>query len=104
MTNLFIKNNIWYIEGELNFQTVVPLLKNIKVISKLPKIIDLQKITRADSAGLALLIEILHKAHQQNINLNLRNIPQQLLNLAKISDVKSLISTNAITYSQRTNN
>ncbi len=77
----------YYIEGELTFASInkktVPsfdFLTNSKEIC-----IDLKKVTTADSAGLALILEWLKYSKQHNTKLIFKNLPQQLLVLGTLS-------------------
>jgi phospholipid transport system transporter-binding protein len=47
--------------------------------------IDLGSVGNADSAGLALMIEWIKYTRSKRVQLRFRNIPEQLLNLAKLS-------------------
>lgn len=47
--------------------------------------IDLGGVGNADSAGLALMIEWIKVTRSKRVQLRFRNIPEQLLNLAKLS-------------------
>ncbi|WP_411726494.1 lipid asymmetry maintenance protein MlaB [Methyloglobulus sp.] len=49
--------------------------------------LDLGGVGNADSAGLALMIEWVKHARSKRVQLRFRNIPEQLLNLAKLSGV-----------------
>lgn len=57
--------------------------------------IDLASVTGADSAGLALLIEWLSLAQSAGRSLRYENIPNQLRQLAKLSEVDELLSPSA---------
>ncbi len=48
-------------------------------------IMDLGGVGNADSAGLALLIEWLKYSRSKRVQLHLRNIPEAILNIAKLS-------------------
>lgn len=52
--------------------------------------IDLGGVGNADSAGLALMLEWIKVSRSKKISLRFRNIPQQLLNLAKLSGIDKL--------------
>ena len=54
--------------------------------------IDLAGVKGTDSAGLALLVEWLSIAKTAGRVLRYENIPSQLLQLAKLSDVDGLLS------------
>jgi phospholipid transport system transporter-binding protein len=47
--------------------------------------VDLGGVGNADSAGLALMIEWVKYSRSKRVQLRFRNIPEQLLNLAKLS-------------------
>jgi phospholipid transport system transporter-binding protein len=75
------------IDGDLTFSTIdkrtvksFTFLKTAKHIS-----IDLSRVSSTDSAGLALMIEWIKYARDHKIQLRFENIPEQLLNLARLS-------------------
>lgn len=81
----------WRIEGELTFQTANVVLTEFlqKKAQQSPKTIDLQAITRTDSAGLALLIELLRQTPDNALRFH--NIPPQMLSIAQVSGVDDLL-------------
>jgi phospholipid transport system transporter-binding protein len=85
------KNDVWRLSGELSFATVGSLLTEFSqqiVTHTPPKVLDLSKVSRVDSAGLALLIEWL----KQSANITFRNIPDQMQSLANVSGVQALLN------------
>ena len=77
----------FFIDGDLTFSTIdkqtvksFSFLKSAKNIT-----IDLSHVTSTDSAGLALMIEWIKYTHDNNTRLHFKNIPEQLLTLAKLS-------------------
>ena len=54
--------------------------------------LDMSGVSHSDTAGLAWLMNFLKDNHQQNIHFELKNIPESLIKLAKISDVDSFLS------------
>lgn len=58
---------------------------------KQPVLVDLSGITHSDTAGLAWIINLLRDCQTQNIQFKLRNVPDTLINLAKISDVEAFL-------------
>ena len=54
--------------------------------------IDLQAVERADSAGVALLIEWQRTARKQQQNIRFQNIPSQMLAIARLSGVDELLA------------
>jgi len=80
--------------GALNIATVGRLLPRgvASITSKQISNIDLAAVSGADSAGLALLIEWLSVAKAAGQPLRYENVPEQLLQLARLSDVESLLT------------
>ncbi len=78
---------IFLVEGDLTFfnldkktTTSFDFLKPKQKIC-----LDLHKVTIADSAGLALLIEWIKQSQLSATQLTFKNVPQQLITLAKLS-------------------
>ncbi len=93
MSQIVVENaNTWRLSGELCFANVNALLMEFTQLSLLSKggILDLHDVTRTDSAGLALLIELLKRA--QNAPITFRNIPAQMQSLATVSGVQELLN------------
>ena len=81
--------------GSLEFTTVAALLPvgSAAIHEGRAAVIDLAAVTGSDSAGLALLIEWLSVAKEAGHVLGYENIPPQIHQLARLSDVDSLISS-----------
>ncbi len=79
--------------GTLNFSSVSALLGiGTKAIDAgAAAIIDLRGITESDSSGLALLVEWLSVARNAKRTLRYENMPQQIRQLARLSDVEDLL-------------
>ncbi len=54
--------------------------------------IDLASVERIDTAGLAWLLNLVAVLVKNNITFRLENMPAQLLNLAALSNAKSLLT------------
>jgi phospholipid transport system transporter-binding protein len=54
--------------------------------------IDLSRVTEADSAGLAVLVEWLATAKSRGTAIRYEGIPAQILAVARISDLESLLT------------
>lgn len=54
--------------------------------------IDLERVTHADSAGLAVLLEWLSWARRQGHSLRFVHLPAQLLAVARISELEDLLT------------
>jgi phospholipid transport system transporter-binding protein len=79
--------------GSLHFSTVSALLTaGVAAIEDgRAAVIDLSGVTASDSAGLALLIEWLSVAKSAGRTLRFENIPSQLQQLARLSEVEELL-------------
>jgi phospholipid transport system transporter-binding protein len=80
--------------GSLDFSTVNALLPVGSDLIRRGQaaVIDLAGVTDSDSAGLALLIEWLSVAHEAGRGLRYDNVPSQLHQLARLSEVEELIA------------
>jgi phospholipid transport system transporter-binding protein len=81
------------IVGSLGFGTVTALLPlgSDAIEQGRAAVIDLAAVTGSDSSGLALLIEWLSVAKAAARTLRYENVPSQLHQLARLSDVDALI-------------
>jgi phospholipid transport system transporter-binding protein len=79
--------------GSLHFTTVSALLTAgvAAIDAGRAAVIDLSDVTASDSAGLALLIEWLSVAKGAGRTLRFENIPSQLQQLARLSEVEELL-------------
>ena len=80
--------------GVLHFTTVTALLRvgSEAITSGRAAVIDLAGVKDSDSSGLALLIEWLSIARDASRKLRYENIPTQLHQLARLSDVEELLT------------
>ncbi len=81
------------ISGELTFDSVPALWERChsRFSEHAELEIDLSDIQRADSAGLALLVECVRLAHQTGKNIRFFNIPTQLLAIARVSSLDQVL-------------
>jgi phospholipid transport system transporter-binding protein len=82
------------VTGVLHFTTVTALLlTGSEAIAKgQAAVIDLSGVKDSDSSGLALLIEWLSVARAERKTLRYENIPTQLHQLARLSEVEELLT------------
>jgi phospholipid transport system transporter-binding protein len=82
------------VNGVLHFTTVTSLLSDgsAAIGNGRAAVIDLAGVKDSDSSGLALLIEWLSIARAAQRNLRYENIPAQLHQLARLSDVEELLT------------
>jgi phospholipid transport system transporter-binding protein len=83
-----------FVNGVLHFTTVTALLGlgSEAITNGRAAVIDLAGVKDSDSSGLALLIEWLSVARAAKRNLRYENIPAQLRQLARLSDVEELLT------------
>lgn len=83
------------VSGALTFETVPSVVRSSTALLNggADIIFDLQGISNADSAGLALLIEWMRAAHAQQKRIIFKNIPAQLLAIATMSGVEHILPT-----------
>jgi phospholipid transport system transporter-binding protein len=81
------------VTGPLQFTTVSGLLEPgaAAISAGRATVIDLTGVTGSDSSGLALLIEWLSVAKGAGRTLQYENIPSQLQQLARLSEVEELL-------------
>ena len=84
----------WLLEGELDSSSVPAVLKSsAKGFTGSRKIqVDLKGVTRADSAGLALLVEWLRESERAGRVISFTNVPQQLLAIARLCGLDAILS------------
>ncbi len=79
--------------GELTFETVAGLLKHSKTqfAGHGEIILDLSAVEKANSAGMALLLEWRARAHANNTLLRILHLPENLRAIARVCDVEALL-------------
>lgn len=77
----------------LDFSTVPDLWPELarRIASARELEVSLRGVTRANSAGLALLLEGIELANRKSCRLRYRDIPADLLALARMSNVEALL-------------
>jgi phospholipid transport system transporter-binding protein len=89
-----IGENSLRVSGDLSFKTVPEFVSSNKnLFSSANSIdVDLSNVSRADSAGVALLIEWQRQAQKQKKSICFINIPSQMLSIVRLSGVDDLLS------------
>jgi len=84
----------YHVRGELTLETV-PTLCRRPLFGEWARgstvTVDLSGVTRSDSVGLALLIEWLRLARQRDVTLKLAGLPEQMREIARISDLLPIL-------------
>lgn len=80
------------LHGRINFQTVSSLYKLLKQ-ELVPGIrsIDCSKVQECDSSAISLLLASLRLARHLNIKLQIQGMNEQILSLARMYDVDSIL-------------
>ena len=81
--------------GEVDFATVPQIWKDSESMYSSVQnerlMVDLSAVTRADSAGLALLVGWVRRGNAAGVATVFKGIPQQLLAIARVSGVESML-------------
>ena len=79
--------------GALTRQTVMKISKKIikQLVAQQSLILDLQQITRIDTAGLAWLFYLLEQANSASCQLSFSNVPAKLNKLISLSGVEGFL-------------
>lgn len=85
------------ISGRVNFSTVPDLLQRSRQLlasadtASEPLSLDLSAVDSCNSAALALLLEIFRQAQQLNRKIHFKNLPENLLSIARAYGVEDTI-------------
>jgi len=87
------------VSGVLNADTVTSVLPQSRErFQGLPGVeVDFAAVTESDSSGLALLLEWLRLARKAGQKMHFDNVPEQVMALARISEVDDLLTENGAT-------
>lgn len=81
--------------GDLTRDTVMPVWtqqsEHIRHLSEKTIHLDMGAVQQVDTAGLAFVIELAKLCQQLKVTLALHNTPEGLVNLAKLSNVESIL-------------
>jgi len=91
--DLNIQKNQCIVEGELT-RNAIPLITNKQlknIVTHNNMTLDLSKVNKVDTAGLAWLCKILADANNCKSNLCFANMPPQLIKLAALSGIERFL-------------
>jgi len=97
MNDVWLEDNgdgTWKLTGKLGFATVSGLLKTTprQFIANEDIKLDLSGVTRADSAGLALLVEWLRESERNGRSIIFLNMPEQMHSIARVCGLADILS------------
>lgn len=86
-------DNLWFLTGELTRLTIVGNQQKhfAKFAKNSQQALDLSKISKIDTAGLAWLLSLLEYALAQQITLTYSQAPEELVKLAQLSQVHDIL-------------
>jgi phospholipid transport system transporter-binding protein len=90
---LRIENTTAYIEGVLDFDTVLELLPQLRnaILSMAVANVDLTSVSYSNSAGVALLLDAVREAKKNHKVITLHNIPKDMSDLIRISGLQDVL-------------
>jgi len=82
------------VNGAMTFDSVTDLWRQSEDMFSAEGVfqIDLAKVTRTDSAGLALMVEWLREASRRGARIEYLNMPEQLLSLVDAANLKDVLA------------
>jgi phospholipid transport system transporter-binding protein len=87
----------YVLSGALTFATVPQIYTQGSTVfdsNGLSLTLDLQGVMHTDSAGLALMMEWMRTAQSQEKEIHFKNVPAQMLNIARLSGLDSILPLN----------
>lgn len=92
MSTFLLEDQIltWRLTGELTLTTVPSLLSELAKQTLFPQVVDLGEVTHSDSAGVALLIELIRQARDRTLTFH--HVPAQILSIATVCGVQAFFT------------
>jgi len=78
------------LQGELNFARVPQLLAQAHALG-IGGVLDLSGVSNADSAGLALLLELSRRSKAKGLHLSIRGANEQIVQLARFFGLDQIL-------------
>jgi phospholipid transport system transporter-binding protein len=87
-------NGSWVLEGDLNFSSVLAVLEPppTALTGNREIQVDLKGVSRADSAGLALLLEWQRESERAGKAITFTHVPEQLLAISRLCGLDEILS------------
>lgn len=89
------KNN-YSISGPFMIENVSGAWVNMQHIlsGDLSPVLDMSEVTEMDSAGLAILVRLIDKAHKRGLTIHFKNIPEQIQAIVELHHLRTNLSGN----------
>ncbi|WP_286233567.1 STAS domain-containing protein [Thalassotalea sediminis] len=86
-------DNQLMLKGNLTREFITPSIEkqSCRLLSKSISHINLSQVNMVDTAGLALLLLLIEVANKASLSINLVDLPDDLVNLAKLSAVSAFL-------------
>lgn len=83
----------WRLGGELSYETVPAVAPRVAELFSGQEAVevDLAQVERADSAGVALLVEWMMEANRRGASIRYLNMPPQMLAIARVSSLDRIL-------------
>lgn len=83
------------LKGVLNFDTVPGLMKQVELLIKqsTEASVDFSEVEKTNSAGLALLLEIVRFMQLRNANVQFKNVPEQIAIVARAYGIDTALDS-----------
>ena len=82
----------WHIDGELDFTSTAALYRRTDDLLATDATLNLGGVERANSAGVALLLEWRRQAAHRSVSLAFEDVPESVLRVARLSNVADLVA------------
>lgn len=88
-------DGVYVISGPLTFDSAPGLWQQgLRLLDGADAVVlDLEDVTRTDSAGLALLVAWMREARRRGVHIRFRHIPEQLMAIARTCNLQKLLPT-----------
>lgn len=92
-TQIVCKNDVLTFVGSINYANVMSLYEQAILLLKEHSAItiNLDAVNSANSAALALLVELKRFALQRNITLSFQQVPDQMLSIAETAGMQDML-------------
>jgi phospholipid transport system transporter-binding protein len=90
------EDNMLTLSGDLDRETLMPLWENRQTLLAGKQYVNVAKVDRVDSAGLALLLHLCGESQQQGKILSLRGVSDRLRTLIQLYNLQGIIPVDTL--------
>jgi phospholipid transport system transporter-binding protein len=93
-TSLQVADDRWTVSGPMTMDSVATLLKASTALAMPASgVVDLERVVRVDSAGVAVLLAWKRRAAAERTPLRFAAVPQSMLSLAELYGVEEMLTS-----------